>query len=189
MNSQCTVVAAKEYANWKMQRSLLHDLLTCLYGNPRSLFFERSHRNCYYLCRGGGARRVEVVLTYVARLLAHLRQKAVAPQISPMEDICLYYHGVYADKGEFAKFGAFRRLSTLYAEAVEARRKWAVNVCARTRRRAWARAIFDKYIYDAAIRRLGKPGGFYERRALASGRWSMAAPVPPQVTARKRPRD
>ena len=178
-----------EDAHVKMQRSLLQDLLTCIHGNPRSLAFEQAYRNCYYICRGGGARLVELVLTYVGRLLAHMRAEAANERMRPVEDICLYYYNVYASKRGPPKCGAFWSLYKLYAEAVKARQQWAINVCARTRRRAWARTIFDKYLYDAAMRRLGKPGGFYERRALASGRWSAPAAAAHEASSKKRPRD
>ena len=178
-----------EDADVKMQRTLLHDLITCIHGDPRSLAFEQAYRNCYYLCRSGGARRVELVLTYVGRLLAHMRAETADERMKPVEDICLYYHNVYASKRGPPQYGAFWGVHKLYTEAVEERRQWAIYVCARTRRRAWARTIFDKYLYDGAMRRLGKPGGFYERRALASGRWGAAAAAPEEATGKKRPRN
>jgi hypothetical protein len=120
----------------------------------------------------------------------YLVQNEVAEKkLKNVEDICLYYNNMYATKRGPPKVGAFWSVHFLYTKAVEARRKWAIKVCARTRRRARARAIFDKYLYDAAMRRLGKPGGFYERRALASGRWSAPAAAPAQATGKKRPRD
>ena len=181
-----------EGADVKMQRSLLNDLMTCLYGDPKTLLFEQAHRNCYYLCRSGGAGRVERVLTYVTRLMAHehlVLNEVVEKKLKNIEDICLYYHNVYATKRGSPQFGAFWRVHFLYTKAIEARDKWAITVCARTRRRARARAIFDKFLYDAAVRRLGKPGGFYERRALASGRWSAPAAAAPGALSRKRLRD
>ena len=178
-----------EKAAVKMQRSLKNNLLTCLYGNPKTLRFESCHRNCYYLCCGGGAGRVESVLTDMGRFLAHMNQKTAGQKMALLQDICLHYESWYAGKRGPTQFRSFFSLHNLYTKAVEARRKWAIKVCARIRRRARARAIFDKYLYDAVMRRLGKPGGFYERRALASGRWSAPAAAPAQATGKKRPRD